>query len=257
MQKTMHYTPVQLLIIGFFSLIPLRETAAQHFFSKDDMVAGFNVGAVSYFGDLSIYDFEPLNKLRDESGIGIDVFLSKQVNQYLNIRLNLGTGNTRSNKPSINTSFYNRFSNVNLELAFSIRELILPYSSTRIDFGVQAGYGLFLYRSVSYNPDNLNVIKIGGLNQDKKKQGNANPGAGFSSGYYIAYNLTDKIILNHIANFVLLNTDNFDAIIGTTGINDRILFLNVGIAYRITPSNFDRNRNACPSFGEWNKFKKR
>lgn len=257
MQKTLHHTRFQLLIIGLFAIFPLREISAQHIFSKDDLVVGLNVGAVSYFGDLSIYDFEPLNKLRFESGITADLFISKQINQYLILKANFGSGNTKSNRPSINTSFYSRFNEVDLELLFSLKELIIPYSSTRIDFGIQAGYGIFLYRSISYNPDNMNVIKYNGLDQDRKKQGKANIGAGFSSGYYIAYGLTDKIILNQNTNFILLNTDSFDAMTGTTGINDRIMFLKFGIAYRITPSNFDRNRDTCPSFGEWNKFRRR
>lgn len=239
------------------TIFPLREISAQHIFSKDDLAVGLNVGAVSYFGDLSIYDFEPLNKLRFESGIAADLFISKQINQFLILKTNFGSGNTKSNRPDINTSFYNRFSQVNINLSFSLKELIFPYSPIAIDFGVQAGYGVILFRAVSYNPINMNIINIEGLNQNKKNTGKSQLTSGFSSGYYFSYSLNDQLLLNHNLSFILLNTDKFDATVGSTGIHDRVMYTNFGIAYRITPSNYVRNRDTCPSFGEWNKFRRR
>lgn len=253
----MYHHWLKLLIVILFTIFPMREILAQHIFTKDDLAIGLNVGTVSYFGDLSIYDFEPLNKLRFESGMSGNLILSKQISQYLTIKINYRLGNTKGNKPTNNTSFYNRFNEMSLELSGSLKKLIFPYSSTAIDFGIQAGYGVLLFRAVSYNTDNMNVINYEGLNQNKKNTGNPQLATGFSSGYYIAYPLNDKLLLNHNVNFVLLNTDKFDATVGSTGIHDRIMFTNFGIVYRITPSNFDSNREECPSFGEWNKFRKR
>jgi|GEM_PF-915060 len=251
--------PKRTLIILLFFVAQLAEydnmLSAQNSQLQKNLIIGITPGAVSYFGDLSVYDFEPINKLSNESGLAIDFYVGKKIERYFEFGVSATFGKVSSAKPEADTKFHSSFAEYEFLVRASLADFILPYRSLGIDFGLLTGVGISHNRSASYRISDNSIILSNGLDADRNRNGKAQNDPHLIVGYYIAWSINNNWIVEHKMSGKFLTTDNFDSFIGSTGINDRLIFTGLGVKYVINPSFTMKYRDLpCAGSREWKKF---
>lgn len=113
-----------------------------------------NTGATSYFGDLSIYDINPIKKIQLESGLAFGIIGTRYFNNTYGLSLQMLSGKMCANKDDV--SFQSNFIEYNLQGRVNLLRLFNKYYDTKLNFEVYAGAGQFLYqttKSVGTGPD--------------------------------------------------------------------------------------------------------
>ena len=219
-------------------------------FWRNNWVAGISPGIASYFGDLSHYDYDPVNKILHESGPAIGFIAGKKLNNFLEFGLVSTLGKVSgqgTNDRSI--KFLNRFNEFGIYTEVSVANIIKPSRKSHFDFGITANYSIIHWRSVSYGATGQEVVFSHGLDSDGRKSGNGQTTNHFGAGYYVAYSLNSSFSLRLSQRVQFLNTDQFDSFIGSTNVNDRILFSGIGLIFNINSGWSPKNDfEDCPTF---------
>lgn len=151
-----------ILIIALLLGTSAGNVFSQNYRFKENWYIGPQVNVVSFFGDLSVHDFNPARKLNAESDFAWGITAGKSVNKYLDIRITANQGNMRGSNPDINMYFTNTFFESNLEVVVSVTRLINPKKKPEFDVRLISGAGFISYRSIKYNlPDNLFISSLG------------------------------------------------------------------------------------------------
>lgn len=226
-----------IFIAGFMlQIFSSKHLSAQKSKSGNNITAGISVGPASFFGDLSENDYNPVKKLRKDSGPMFELYLGKRFNLFIELDLSLSSGRTVGEKQDANAKFLGKFNIFSVSTAVSMAELLFSDRATDLDYGIVAGASLAQFRSVSYQMSNDMLLTSNGLDEDGKKSGDVNSGTNLTLGYYVLYPLNPKWALQLRQTFEFLTTDNFDSFIGSTGISDRLLLTRLGIKYTIGPT---------------------
>ncbi len=242
-----------LLITQFFD--NPTKLKAQSLLSEKNWVIGITPGMASYFGDLSVYDFEPVNKLGHESGPMVEVYAGKKLERYFEFGLSVSFGSISSAKPAANAKFLSSYVEYAFNTRISFADVLFPYRSRGFDFGFIGGVGLTQFRSASYTISDNSIIESNGLGADKNPAGKGQNDPHLITGYYLAFSINQNWILEHKMAGKLLTTDNFDSYIGSTGINDRLIFTGLGVKYIINQSFTMKYRDLpCAGSREWKRF---
>lgn len=232
-----------------------KNLTAQSLLSEKNWIIGVTTGMTSYFGDLSVYDFKPINKLRHESGPMIEVYGGKKLERYFEFGVSASFGYLSSARPDANVKFESSYVEYAFNARISFADFLFPYRSRGFDFGLIGGVGLTQFRSASYRISDNSIIESNGLDADKNRTGKGQNDPHMITGYYIAYSINQHWILEHKMAGKFLTTDSFDSFIGSTGINDRLIFTGIGVKYIINPSFTMKYRDLpCAGSREWKKF---
>ena len=214
-------------------------------FWSSNWVVGVSPGVASYYGDLSRYDFNPVDKVFHESGPAVSLIAGKKLKNILEFGFVASFGKTSAESDSSNLGygFKNKYKEYGVYTALSIANIILPDRNFRFDYGLMANYNFMQWRSVSYpivypgaEPAIGNVITENGLDVNGKNKGNGETSHHFGAGYYLAYRLNSHFTIRLSQTMKLLNTDEFDSFIGPTNtkIDDRLLLSEIGLIFRIS-----------------------
>lgn len=209
---------------------------AQNYRFNENWFLGPQVNVVSFFGDLSVHDFNPTRKLNAESDFAWGVLAGKSVNKYLDIRIAANQGHMRGSNPDINMYFDNTFIESNLELAVSITRLIKPKKKPEFEVKVITGIGFISYRSIKYNLTDNSFISAVGYTSQKEPSGKRGYGFSVPAGLELDYYAGLNWALRTSFAFRLHNYDQLDAHIGSTGISDRYTVFSLGIVRIFNPA---------------------
>jgi len=199
----------------------------RHWFVKS------NIGLNAFFGDVSTYDHDPLNKLKYESKFGYSVSAGKWIIDWGGANFTFAGGSLKGIREN-GTESHANFYQYTLEGLINITQLINHYDE-QTPFYVYAklGYGLIDFNAYSINSntgDTLNIVgKHSGFGQRVTEWV-------IPLGIGGAYNIDKNFALIFDATYNYTHTDKLDARYygSASGDNDYYIYAAVGVKYTFT-----------------------
>jgi hypothetical protein len=114
----------------------------QRFWNNWSMNA--NLGLTSFFGDLSIYDTDIINKFSKESGPAFGAIFTKQLNPKFGLSGQILFGNLKGANHS-NMSFRSSFVEYNIHGRLDILNVLWPENLSKLGMVAYGGLGQFLF----------------------------------------------------------------------------------------------------------------
>ncbi|HLO91754.1 MAG: hypothetical protein ACM3ME_02450 [Chloroflexota bacterium] len=238
-----------LLIPAIVFITNLPSLAQRQSKTGSPWVVNVNGGMVSFFGDLSTKDYNPVWKTQTESDLGLGVDVSKDIIRQLSFSLSYFTGKMKGNNPALNYYFNNRFNELQLIAGINIDEIISPDNKSRISVILNVGGGGLFYKSIRRQMTDGRIVNEDGA-PDMDYRGTSRSAAFISVGPKIAFDISNQWSLIAGLAFRFTNTDLLDGYRGSTGIADRYSILTAGFAYKIST---ERSSHKCTE--EYKKYK--
>lgn len=110
---------------------------------RDNWSVNFNVGQTSYFGDLSLYDKDPIGKFSKESGLGFGMQITKHLSSSFGLSGQLLFGNIKGNKQEL--SFKTKLMEYSLQGRVNLVNLLSYTKDHKFNLIAFAGFGQFLF----------------------------------------------------------------------------------------------------------------
>lgn len=219
---------------------------------------GGGVTMQSFFGDLSVHDFDPVNKVKEESAPGFYLQSTRHFSPLFSAKLQFVHGRMKGSNLGSGFRFENRFDELAVIPRFNLSYLISPRSKSRTNIYIGAGAGLISFRASKFNLEDGTIEESVGYDVQGKRSGNARTSAVFPVGIEITIDLNNRWGLEAGYIMRLHNTDNIDVHIGSTNINDRYSVMHFGVTYAIDKPKKNRIRQLdCPEGAESSRLKKR
>ena len=90
----------------------------------------FNIGVTSFFGDLSVFDFDFVKKLSEESGLGVGIIFAKEISPVISFNTQLLYGRLKGTKESSNCYFRGSIIEGSFNGQINISQIIFPGKNT-------------------------------------------------------------------------------------------------------------------------------
>ena len=187
----------------------------------DDWTLNGNAGLTSFFGDLSIYDTDIMEKLTKESGPAMGGILTKHVNNIVGVSGQLLYGGLKGQNNS-GTSFEANFIEYNFHGRINLVNLIFPDNMTNIGLETYAGFGQFLFNVTQWK-------KVDGK-IEQNIQNTGTPEFVYFGGVGIFYNITDRFGLSMDMALRQAQNDKLDDL-NKNGNFDYYTHVSFGISY--------------------------
>lgn len=227
-----------LRLIKYFGLIFILLTStvgityAQTFGIKENWLIGVNGGTSSFFGDLSVYDSKPVEKLSEESDLAYSIFVGKQISQVFTIKLGYLSGELKGSNEAFQLYFNNSFNELYLTGDISLSRMLFPYNDSPFDLYAIGGIGSLKSHAVKRQITDNAIVEEHEINFfDTESISNsiiAKTGLGLNYKLGDKWNATSEVV------FMLTGNDMLDAQAGNTGINDYYSYISVGLSYVIS-----------------------
>lgn len=239
-----------LILLAVMALtMVVKPVKAQIYNPRDFWYIGPQIGMVSFFGDLSVYDFDPVMKLTDESGFAWSILGGKAITKTLDARMFYTRGRMKGANPGLDMVFNNKFNEFSMGASLSLNRLIWRNSRSRFNLTANAAAGIIHYRSIKYRLSDGSYLSSEGYNQQEESSGPAKSSIVFPIGMGLGYRLNNHLTLSADVSFRLYNKDVLDSQVGSTGISDRYSYISIGLFYIFNPDKIQTNESfECP---EW------
>lgn len=109
----------------------------------DNWSINLNLGQTSYFGDLSLYDKDPIGKFSKESGLGFGLQITKHFNSIFGLSGQLLFGKIKGHKQDI--SFRTKLMEYSLQGRVNLVNLFSDSKDHKFNLIGFAGFGQFLF----------------------------------------------------------------------------------------------------------------
>jgi len=116
----------------------------------DNWSVNGNVGLTSFFGDMSIYDTEIIDKFTKESGPAFGVIFTKYFSPKFGVSGQLLHGGFKATN-STGSSFTSSFMEYNFHARLNLVNVIWPYNMSNFGLNVYAGLGQFMFNTTAYS----------------------------------------------------------------------------------------------------------
>ncbi len=195
-------------------------------------------GFASYFGDVSIYDFDAINKVKLESRFSNGISLNNKFLPWLGVQARIVNANFKAEKPGINRRLEGKTFMYALNLTFDIVALLsypnpVPEYVDIYVYGI-IGLGNSIISSKLYNLESDDLIY---MSNDKIKESTFVFGLGLNKTLYGNFDVTFESFWNKIG------TDELDRRVGYKE-NDYYLYTAFGLKYNINPLKKNKKRRA-------------
>jgi hypothetical protein len=194
-----------------------------------------NGGITSHFGDLSIYDFDPVSKFRTESGAGFGVIGTWYITKTLGISGQLLEANIKA--ALNNVSFRTRIMEYNVHGRINFMSLFRNLYEPKFGFEGYAGIGQFFFTVIKYSESADQTVKTEYPAQV--------PEFVYFFGGGISYRITHNLSFTSDLAIRQCQTDRLDDIIRNDDF-DYYSYLSVGltldVGHWIIPSQKNRYR---------------
>ena len=190
----------------------------------DNWSINLNAGLTSFFGDLSKFDTEIIEKLTKESGPAFSGILTKQIfNSRSGLSGQLLYGSLKGENLS-NVSFEASVIEYNAHLRINIINLISPNNRSKLGVEAYGGIGQFLFKTTQYDLRN---------NENKTKVKNTGtPEFMYFFGGGLAYKITGKIGITVDVSMRQAQNDYLDDFVKNDNY-DYYSYLCIGATYNI------------------------
>ncbi|NTW25439.1 MAG: hypothetical protein HGA37_12135 [Lentimicrobium sp.] len=244
LKGTQLYYSLSILLVLFTITKPVY---SQVYDIKDSWNFGLKIGLASFFGDLSVHDFNPVRKLTDESDFSIGFQIGKSLSSLVDLRITYHLGNMKGANPEMDMYFSNKFNEISVESAVSLSRILWPESVSGFNLTLNAGLGLIQYRSIKYRLSDNSYLSSEGYNPQEEPEGEASLSMVFPVGAGLNYTINPQWIITSDFAFRLHNKDLLDSQIGETDIDDRYSIASIGIIYVVNPVKIRSRRSMkCP-----------
>ncbi len=142
-----------------------------------------NAGLTSFFGDLSVYDSEIMEKLTKESGPAFSGILTKHFNDKIGVSGQLLYGGLMGENTA-GTRFEAKFIEYNIQARLELINAIFPNNMSNFGIDGYAGLGQFMFQSTMWQ-------QVDGIQQEQI-QNTGTPEFVYFAGMGIYYKLTSK-----------------------------------------------------------------
>ncbi|NTW25437.1 MAG: hypothetical protein HGA37_12125 [Lentimicrobium sp.] len=227
--KFSRHAAVVVVIVAFYTCT--NTVAGQIYDIRDQWYLGPQFGLVSFFGDLSVHDFDPVRKLTNESDFGLGLMAGKSINRLMDARINYIHGRMKGSNPELDMNFKSNFDEISFGLTISLSRLFQPFKISKLNLIASAGVGLINYRSIKYKLSTGTYLSSEGYTQEKQPVGKASSSLTIPIGFELNYRINRNWIASGGVTFRLYNQDLLDSQIGSTGINDRYTVASIGLAH--------------------------
>ena len=183
----------------------------------------FNGGVTSYFGDLSIYDSDPANKLKHESKPAFGVLLTKYFGDDIGLSGQMLYGGLKG-QYNENLSFDTDFIEYNVQLRVDLLNLVLRRNNTGIGLVAFGGIGHLIFNSVK------KTYIEGNLKTDAHRA--SSPEFVYFVGGGLNYSISDRFSVNIDAAVRQAQNDRIDNEVRKDNY-DFYTFINFGVTYHI------------------------
>ncbi len=183
----------------------------------------FNGGVTSYFGDLSIYDSDPANKLKHESKPAFGVMLTKYFRDDIGLSGQMLYGGLKGQYNDY-LSFDTDFIEYNVQLRVDLLNLILRRNNTGIGLVAFGGIGHLIFNSVK------KTYVEGSFKTDTHRA--SSPEFVYFLGGGVNYNINERFSVNIDAAVRQAQNDRIDNEVRKDNY-DFYTFVNVGITYHL------------------------
>ncbi len=181
-----------------------------------------NAGVMSYFGDLSIYDSDPLNKLRYESRPAFGVIATKEVLNAFGISGQVLYGQLEGGTER--QDFSSRILEYNLHLRSDLVRLIFRSREHRLGFTPYAGIGQFIFRT--------RTTTFSDEQAQKKEVSSRVPEFVYFAGAGLSYRLPRNLALSADMGLRQCRNDKLDGLVKNDNF-DYYTYLSAGLTYHI------------------------
>jgi len=224
-------TKLQLItaLIGLMGIITPQSSDAQGWGSKrksglwDNWSINLNAGLTSFFGDLSKFDSEIIEKLTNESGPGFSGILTKHLNTKIGLSGQLLYGGVKGENNS-GVSFEASIIEYNFHVRFNLVNLISPNNISKLGIETYGGLGQFLFKTTQYDlRNNENKVKV----KDTKT-----PEFVYFFGAGLSYKVKKNIGITGDIAMRQAKNDYLDDFVKNNN-NDYYSYISIGITYNI------------------------
>ncbi|MBK6962709.1 MAG: hypothetical protein IPH20_01945 [Bacteroidales bacterium] len=225
------YTSLVVVLVCLFD----GHINAQTYKMRENWYFGSQLSIVSFFGDLSVHDFDPVRKLTEESDLAWGFLAGKSINRLIDTRIYYNHGHMRGSNAGLDMYFSNDFNEFCLGTTLNLSRLIKPASNSRLTIAASAGLGLNFYRSIKYSITDGSYLSSEGFSQEKNPVGEASSALVVPLGLELNYHPGKNWMYLLGFSFRMHNQDLLDSHIGSTGISDRYSLLSIGCSYIVNP----------------------
>ncbi|HOI86373.1 MAG TPA: hypothetical protein PLV51_00780 [Lentimicrobium sp.] len=210
---------------------------------------GLNAGVASFFGDLSIYDYSPKEKLTLESSAAAGITAGKHITKFIIAELNLTKGGLKGSNPSLGLAFNGTILEFSANGYLNFTRLVFPNSEFRTSVYAMAGTGVIAYRATKTSLSDQSVVETIGRNEAGDKDGHPAGKVIFPAGISLSYQFNERWSLRSDFAYRLTTDDRLDAHAGSTSVNDRYTILMVGMRFMLRPlRKIPAGPLPCPQF---------
>lgn len=225
------YTSIFVVLLCLFN----SPVQAQHYKMRENWYFGSQLSIVSFFGDLSVHDFDPVRKLTEESDFAWGFLAGKSINRLIDTRIYYNHGHMRGSNAGLDMYFCNDFNEFSLGATLNLSRLLKPASNSRLTIAATAGLGLNFYRSIKYRIFDGSYLSSEGFTHEKKPVGQASSALVIPLGFELNYHPGKNWMYILGFSFRMHNQDLLDSHIGSTGISDRYSVVSIGCSYIVNP----------------------
>lgn len=200
---------------------------------KKNWEINVNAGLFSYFGDISGYDSDFVEKLNQESSFAGGFIVSKNVSSEVRLAGQLIVGKLKGQKN--NMSFSSEILEYNFQVRFDILKIANAKRLSNLRFELYAGVGNFLFNSTRYE-------YIEGTTNVYETKARV-PEFLYLIGTSLSYDISTKMAISADFSLRQCQNDKVDDMVVNDDF-DYYSYLNIGISYKIFRTNKDLDSRA-------------
>ena len=185
-----------------------------------DVEVFINAGMTSYYGDLSIYDDNFLDKLIYESGLAMGVVVTKRLTPQIGVSGQLIAGKLQGQKG--NLSFESSVFEYNMHVRINMIKLFSSNFNSKLSWDVFFGFGNFLFKSTRTELlEGENLIT---------EHSSRVPEMVYFGGSGLSYRLNEKMSIGAELSLHQFQNDKIEITVNNAHF-DSFTYLNVGFTY--------------------------
>ncbi len=204
----------------------------------DNWSLNLNAGLSSFFGDLSKFDSEIVEKLTQESGLAFSGILTKHISPKFGASGQLFYGSLKGENNS-QVSFESTVIEYNAHVRIYLINLLSPNNRSKLGIEMYGGIGQFIFKTTQWDLRN-NETNV-------KVKNTGTPEFMYFFGTGLSYKITDKIGATLDVSMRQAQNDYIDDFVKNDNF-DYYSYLSVGVTYYI--ESFKKSKGYKPTYSK-------
>ena len=214
-----------ILIYPFILEAQYYNTYRQKIGFRDGWSVNLNIGVTSFFGDLSVFDFNIVKKISNESKFGGGIILGKEISPVISFNSQFLYGDLKGTKESSNIYFKANIIEGSLNGQINITQIIFPRNKYRkINIFGNWGIGLVSIKSKLFDLKTDSLMHSFGYGRNTIE-------SILPIGFKLSYRISELYDLVFNFSNRRVDTDKLDSQTGNDN-RDFYSYVSIGITYK-------------------------